>query len=611
MHFDRTLLFDLETHNAGTQYGMTPREFVRTMAYAWGNGPIRITTDYDEMLSLVRSAAFVVAHNGHGFDMSVLFGKDSIEPLRMALDKRVVDTMVLANLVNPAPYSFTTRAGHTYYDGAKPEKALKWLSLDNQCHVLGLPGKVHDLSELAKKYNPEGTKKADLDYGAISITDTEFLEYAIADVEALRGLYLKLIEMVKSQGYPGDYIWRENMIWALNAQISRNGILVDRSAAEDRVKELAERKEVILKDLQTRYGMPVEGKSPWATNAGKDAIYNALAEYGISPKADKNWPKTPTGAPQLSGANLAEFTKDTEAEELGAALAELKGQRSLAQLTLDSLHPDGRIHPEITLVQRSGRTSVSKPGLTVWTARGPGAVEKRYMIADPGTYMVELDYSAADARAVTAVSGDAEFAKRFAPGEDAHEITGRIFFGDLYDTDPKYYRNKTKPGTHGMSYRIGAKKLAATLGVTVPEALGFLEQYRKAYPYVAYWQDKVTKEGESGYVTNDWGRRLPVDPERSFNQSSALIGQSTSREILFQGLLDIAMDDIEKIRWVRMTVHDALVICVPCATVESDVEYVMGKMQRTFHPKGKLSMPVDFVMDHGPLDATNWFESGH
>ena len=162
-----------------------------------------------------------------------------------------------------------------------------------------------------------------------------------------------------------------------------------------------------------------------------------------------------------------------------------------------------------------------------------------------------------------------------------------------------------------MAYRVGAKKLAASVGVSVEEAKGFIDAYRKAYPLVAYWQDKVTEEGDRGYVTNAWGRRMTVDPDRSFNQSSALIGQSSTRDVLYSGLIRIAYDRPEVLRWFRMLVHDAIVLSIPEEDMDWGVPYVMEKMQMTFDPKTNMSQPVEFPMAHGPLDARNWFEAGH
>ena len=121
----------------------------------------------------------------------------------------------------------------------------------------------------------------------------------------------------------------------------------------------------------------------------------------------------------------------------------------------------------------------------------------------------------------------------------------------------------------------------------------------------------MTREGESGYVTNSWGRRMVVDPDRSFNQSSALIGQSSTREILFDGLIAIARERLEVIRYLRMTVHDAIVLSVPEDEKEETVTYVQGKMTQTFDPKTNVSQPVEFPVSVGPLDAYDWFGAGH
>lgn len=604
------LFFDIESHNAGKQYGMSPRSFFRLGQYAWNDGDVVLTEDYDEMMDVIRQADYVVGHNIVAYDLSVLFGKDSIEPLQMALDKKIIDTFVMASLVNPAPYKYINKDGREVFDAAKPERAMRWLSLDEQAHQLGVPGKMGNLKELAKKYQPEGTLVANYDYSLIPLDDPDFRAYATQDVVAGRHIFKRLLEMQRQQNYSGEYIWREMIVNSINAQISRNGVLVNTSEAQARVDELLKEREEVMDWLVTEFEMPTNSKQPWKTNAGKGTIIKAFESFGIIPEGNDTWNRTASGAPSFSGETMLAISAGTEAERLGRGLATLQGQRSLAQLALDSTYEDGRIHPDISCLQRSGRTSVQRPGLTVWTARGPGAVEKRYFIADPGTKMVEMDYSAADARVVAAVSGDEEFAKRFAPGADAHEITGRIFFKDVYDNDPAYYRNKTKPGTHGMSYRIGAKKLATTLGVTVKEALEFLDNYKQTYFWVAAWQDKVTKEGDKGHVTNWWGRKMTVDPDRSFNQSSALIGQSSTREILFDGLIRIAKENIELIRWVRMTVHDAIVICVPEKDLEWGIPYFQEKMSMTFDPQTNVSQPIDFTLSTGS-PADDWYAAGH
>src|SRR5690606_23435875 len=97
----------------------------------------------------------------------------------------------------------------------------------------------------------------------------------------------------------------------------------------------------------------------------------------------------------------------------------------------------------------------------------------------------------------------------------------------------------------------------------------------------------------------------------SFNQSSALIGQSSTRELLFDGLIAIALDRPELIRNLRMTVHDAVIWSLPKDTLDDTVPYILGKMTQTFDPGTNVSIPIEFPMSVGSLTATNWFEAGH
>src|SRR5690242_5787142 len=95
---------------------MTPREFFRLGQYAWGReGEVVLTTDYDEMIAMIRKARLVIGHNIHQFDLSVLFGKDSLEPLEMALNKRVLDTYTWASVVMPTPDVWVAEDGKKMY----------------------------------------------------------------------------------------------------------------------------------------------------------------------------------------------------------------------------------------------------------------------------------------------------------------------------------------------------------------------------------------------------------------------------------------------------------------------------------------------------------------
>ena len=85
----RVLFFDIETADADLMWTLSPEEMFRIAGYAWNHGPVEITTDLEELRALIRSADVVSGHNIHAFDLTVVFGKVSIEPLEMALEGRV------------------------------------------------------------------------------------------------------------------------------------------------------------------------------------------------------------------------------------------------------------------------------------------------------------------------------------------------------------------------------------------------------------------------------------------------------------------------------------------------------------------------------------------
>lgn len=605
---DDALFFDIESHSAEEIWDREPRDMFRLGQYAWGrDGKIVLTRDYDELLEALRSARVVIGHNIHSFDLTVMFGKDSTEPLEMALENRVLDTFTWASIVYPSPTVWTDKNGHTYYKGNEPGFAMKWLGLDNLNYQFQLPGKMGSLRDIAKRYNPPKTPVKGLDYGLISLDDEEFLGYAEQDIVALRALALKLLEM---PGGVTPYIWREQLFAAICAQNSRNGWKIDAATAQKRVDYLAKRKEEILSGVVAKYGLPTEGKSPWASSAGKAAIFAALSDYGITPETRPEWPQTATGNPSLGGEAIIMLTEGTPAEDLGIALGELKGQRSLAALALESMKSDGKCHPDITALQRSGRLSTTKPGLTVWTARGKGAIEKEYFVAEEGFKLVSFDFSNADARIVAAYSGDKEYHKRFEPGVDAHELTGRMVWGDeVYDSDPKNYRQQAKMMTHAYSYGARPKTLSFQTGLPLETTTEFCRAMDEAYKDVVKWQRNASEQGKSGWITNDWGRRMPVDKARSFTQSSALLGQSGTRELLVDGLIKLARIDVHYITMLKAQIHDEIIMEIPEKELDKVVPLVVECLSTTWKPQVG-GQEVEFTVSHGE-PADNWYHASH
>jgi DNA polymerase-1 len=573
---DDTLILDTETLGSEHRWNTAPRDFFRMGQYAWGESDVVITEDFDEVADAIRSARLIIGHQIHSYDLSYLMGDE-------ALDLPVFDTFVHATCVAPAPDRFLNSKGVTQLSNS-PGSAMAFHSLENTCFTFGIPGKHGNLKEMAKRHG--------CDIGEIPMND-EYRDYARQDVVANR----ELARAMFSVSLPSRYEWREQWVAAINAQISRNGFRVDRAVAEARVRELQRRKDALLVDLVMDYGFPTKGKQPWRSNAGKQAILDILG-----PDA-KRLPKTKKGAPSLSGDAIKSVTVGTVNEAMGEALGELLGQRSLAQLALDNVQEDHFVHPEITSLQRSRRFSVSSPGLSVWTAHGPGAVEKSYFVADDDDHVLyEMDFSAADARVVAAYSGDRRYLKDMTnPAFDAHIQTARWCFGVVFDEDPKKYRQIAKDVTHAIPYGAGGKRVSMTVGITLNEGYDVIKKFGKAYPSVAKWMDKAREEGKTGTLRNAWGGTLYLEPGREYTQSPALFGQNGTRELLVDGM--IRCRDAGLLRYLKITVHDAVVFSFP----KDNHEALKAEAEACFTTNFR---GVPFPLTSGK-PAHDWYKAGH
>ena len=254
--FPETYLFlDIETHNAEKRWDMPLEQFFRLGQYAWGEGEVRTTESLDEVLWAIRKADKVIAHNGHSFDFSVLLGD---EALHVAMADKLFDTYVFAELNYPCPVKYTHANGTTYRNNRSPSQFRRWFGLDNLAHQFGAARKFGDLAALAAEHNPEGTRRADLDFGLIPLDDPDFLAYADQDIVALRELTRSML----SQMPVDDYDRREQYKAALNAQMTRNGVLIDIDLAQSMIDEAEQQKQETLDLLVREYNFPVEGKMP-------------------------------------------------------------------------------------------------------------------------------------------------------------------------------------------------------------------------------------------------------------------------------------------------------------------------------------------------------------
>lgn len=224
-----------------------------------------------------------------------------------------------------------------------------------------------------------------------------------------------------------------------------------------------------------------------------------------------------------------------------------------------------KVHPSINLRQSTGRLSIQNPGLTVIGKRGGKVIERQVFLPDDeDSVLLSADLSQVDARAVAALSQDLEYMKLFEPGRDMHAEMALRLFG----TEAR--REDAKAAVHGINYGMRSKKLALTTGMTPFEAQDVIINFENSFPRLVNWQQEMRETGElDGVLYNGFGRMMRIEPERAFTQSPALMGQSTARDLLMEGILRLWEAGGEQVvRMIRGVIHDELVLS--CKAIDSE-----------------------------------------
>ncbi|CRF48006.1 DNA polymerase I [Helicobacter heilmannii] len=213
----------------------------------------------------------------------------------------------------------------------------------------------------------------------------------------------------------------------------------------------------------------------------------------------------------------------------------------------------------------SSRLSSSKPNLQNIPMRTLlGQQIARTFIAPKGFVLLGLDYSQMELRLLAHFSEDTNLITAFKEHQDIHTNTALALFND-----PKQ-RPLAKAINFGLIYGMGAKRLAATLDISLKEAREHMERYFQAFPTIKDFLECLKKRIlEEGQVQTLLGHVRAFN----FNGASPKLVADYLREganTLFQGsasdLMKLAMLSVkEHYPQLKMLVqvHDELILEVP------------------------------------------------
>lgn len=625
------LSFDIESASAEDLHRYGPG-FTRLFGWQWldgeGNPKSGVVTSSvaGELVDMIEKADAVTAHNGLNFDALAMAKWDGLDYEAAAL--KFFDTLVVEKHLDPVAAKGAQSNGYYTLDavasrygvGGKSwvdfagkldvvrrvsgEAAAKRLikaeeAKQRRCERLGTaytqPGPVVMLDLLKHLYGG---------YDLIPVGDPDYTRYLVMDVEAQSGVFRAQRTRVAAEDPSSQrYLRREHYVSAAMARTTLEGAVVDQDFTLSQFNAGQARLEASKQMLHERYGMPLEGKKPHTTNAGKAAFRRALQATGISDRAlAANWPINKDGslstAKDTLNAMIESFERfgRTEAAELCRTILAMNGERTVYGTVLAHM-VDGKVHPYIGPDQASGRWSMKDPGLTVLGKRGGKARERSMILADtPDEWLVAIDADQVDARVIAAECQDPEYMKLFAPGMDLHsEVAFRVWpdmdrHGEACHREPKpeccdvmakchcELRDRAKVFGHGFSYGLGAAGMARQHGVDQSVAEGFVVGMTQAFPRLAEWKDEIRRAagvlafGEEApandtyRILRTWaGRPVRVERNRAYTQATALIGQGGTRDVMAEAILLLPADIRRK---VRAVIHDEIVVSIAAETRE-------------------------------------------
>lgn len=237
------------------------------------------------------------------------------------------------------------------------------------------------------------------------------------------------------------------------------------------------------------------------------------------------------------------------------------GYRQLSKLKstyvdalLDLIDPTtGRVHTSFNqTVTATGRLSSSRPNLQNIPVRSGSAGRIREaFVAEKGFRFLSADYSQIELRIVAHMSGDPVLLDAFTKGEDIHSRTASEVFGVLPALVTPEMRRRAKAINFGIIYGMGPYGLSTELGISMKEALEYIESYFIHYRSVKKLIDRtVVEAAERGYTVTLFGRRRFIPELKSPIEQTMRLGQRLAINTPIQGtaadMIKAAMVNIDK-----------------------------------------------------------------
>src|SRR5210317_2296030 len=410
-----------------------------------------------------------------------------IKRMGFTVNGRIVDTMVIASLLDENRFSYSLNAlSFDYLSKTKSEK---------------------NLTEAARDFGVD--PKAEL----WKLPSMHVGPYAEVDAE----LTLELWNFFKPLITKED-LWSvvdlELDVLPVLIDMTWKGVRIDQNRVERTRDFLLKEEKAMLAKIKHVTGMDVE---VWAAQS----LAKAFDTVGI------NYPKTEKGAPSFTKSFLSEHPHELPKMILRTRDLNKTHGTFINTIMKHTAH-DGRIHSHINQIRSddggtvSGRISMSNPNLQQIPARDPelGPMIRSLFLPEEGEQWAAIDFSQQEPRILVhyahlfnkhrggAMRGVEEFvnAYRHDPDMDFHTMVAEM---------ASINRKQAKTINLGMMYGMGVNKLSEQLDIDVDDAKSLVKQYHDRVPFVKVLmngvQARLNDKKSGGSVRSLLGRKCRFD----------------------------------------------------------------------------------------------------
>lgn len=386
--------------------------------------------------------------------------------------------------------------------------------------------------------------------------------------------------------------------------MEEEGFRVDRDYLDELNKELTAETEKLADEITRLAG------EPFNINSTQQLAKILFEKLGL-----KHGKKTKTG--YSTNVEVLETLKNDH--PIIPALLQYRELVKLKSTYLDGMLPlidkNGRIHTVFRqAVTSTGRLSSTEPNLQNIPIRKESGkrIRKMFVPAD-GNVLVCGDYSQIELRLMAHMSGDEGMIEAFNNGEDFHRSTAAKLFGVPFSEVTQDMRRSAKAVNFGIIYGISDYGLSADLGISVPQARRYMQNYFETYPKVRqFMQDCVAYAKANGYVRTLYGRKRYIPELQASVYATRAFGERVAMNMPLQG----TASDIIKAAMIAvcaelgkrgfkakliMQVHDELIVDCPVGEREQVEKLLRDCMQNV------ATLAVPLIADVGSGD--NWLDA--